>query len=860
MRKRKVLDYSYAFLFPVMILGAVYFMMDILPFGNETLLTTDMNAQYVAFFSYLKDSLLGNQSLLYSFSKTMSGEMIGLTAYYLMSPFNLVFLVFNKTNFPLAISIVTLLKTGSAGLTMYFYLRKKKLPNNANLLLAATYALCGYSIVYQQNIMWLDAVILFPLVIHGIDKILYEKKINISYAIFLFLTLVTNFYIGFMVCIFAVIYFIASILAQVIKEWGGASFSAEIRKIGEQAGDFALQSLLAGGLGAFLLLPTWFSLQGGKAEVSLSNLLNEFILNFSLLDFLSKFVIGAFNHSEKVSGFPNIFVSLFVVLLVLIFIFNRKIDFASKVKYILLLGALYLSFKVNFFNLIWHGAKEPVWFPYRYSFIFSFVLIVIASKQLKSKFCSRKALVSSSLLILFLLFMIHLNDYSYLRTEEIILTGVVVLIWTVFIWGFSYRNKKVLAFLSFALIAVELSFNSYWSLSTNNYNEERDFNYFVTENQPIIDAYKRRGDEFYRIEKTYHYAQNDPLLLGYEGLSHFNSTEKTSVKDFFENMGYASTADWARYSDGSSVAADSFMGMRYLISDYSISHYPLKNVIRDVDNKYIYENPYYFPLGFHTSHDLSGNLNESNPFTYQNDLFSEIFGVDELYKPVPSENIQRRTENLEPIEESEHRYHYEKTDESEDAFVYYELSNINSDYINFFFESDLFDGVNVYVNGEYIGEDLNTDTHTINVARPESENVTVALELKNDEIFFDNELFYTHDDEGLAEMKNMAEENKLNITQFEPTRIKGTVNNEKESTLVLTIPYDSSWRVIVDGEKANTFPVFDTLMGIELPANSENIEMSFVPKGLLPGTIISIGSLAMLGGYYWIFKRRRDLD
>jgi len=860
LRREQLFHYSYAFLLPVTILGAVYFIMNIQPFGNETLLTTDMNDQYVAFFSYLKDSLLGDQSLFYSFSKTMSGEMIGLTAYYLFSPFNLLFLLFSKTNFPLVITMITLLKTGSAGLTMSIYLRKMRLSLNANLLLAATYALCGYSIVYQQNIMWLDAVLLLPLVIHGLDKILYSKTLNISYAVFLAFTLITNFYIGYMVCIFAVVYFVSSILAQIIRDWG-TTLTAEIKKIGKQAGDFIVQSLLAGGLGAFLLLPTWNSFQGWKEGSKLANLANEFELNFSIVDFMSKFVLGAFDHGEKVSGFPNVFVSLLVVILVLVFIFNKKIGIASKIKYVLMLGILYFSFNINLFNLIWHGAKEPVWFFYRFSFVFSFILIVMAAKQIHSRYYSKKALIVASALILLMLIPIHLNHYSYLTTEKILATAVVVILWTVILWQYPYKDKRILAFLSIGLLSVELVLNSYWSLETNNYTGEGEYGYFLSENQPIMDSYQRSGDEFYRMAKNYHYSQNDPLLLGYEGLSHFNSTEKTYVKDFLGNMGYASTVDWAKYSDGSSVVADSFMGVKYLVSEFPITRYPLENVIRDVDNKYVYENPYAFPLGFHTPRVLSENLDQSTPFAFQNDLFSEIFGVDDLYERISPGKIQKSTENLRPRVMSEHRYHYEKINELEDASITYELSNISSDFINFYFmSSDLFEGVDVYINGDYMGEDLNINTHTINTAKPESNDATITLVLEDEaeEIYFDEELFYGHDEEDIAQLKERAEANKLNITEFNPTNIKGTVNNEEQSTMMLTVPYDSSWRVTVDDEKAETFPVFDTLLGIQLPANSDNVELTYVPKGLYPGIFISIGSVVGLGGYYWGIRKRNN--
>lgn len=851
MRKERLLNYTWVFMLPVVILAAIYFSLNILPFGDTTLLTADLDRQYVSYFSYLRNSLLGNDSLLYSFSKTMSGEMISLTAYYLLSPFNFVFLFFDTADFPLAVTLITLLKTGSAGLTMSFYLRQKNRSYTALLLLSTTYALSGYSLVYQQNIMWLDALILFPLVIYGIDNIVYGKKVNISYAIFLFLMLFTNFYIGYMICIFAVIYFVSCLVAQVIDEWG-TSFLAELKKIGKQTLHFTIQSLVAGGLAAFLLVPTYFSLQTGDSSVALSNLLGEFSINFSIVDFLSKFVLGAFSYYEMTEGLPNVFVSFFVVILVLLFVFNPKIKSSTKVKYILLLGSLYLSFAVNAFDLIWHGTNPPTWFPYRYSFMFSFVLIVIASIQIKSKYFSKKVLVSSSLFILLILSLISNNDYAYLETHKIQLTALIAVLWTVMLFFLSHKNRKWIALLSTGLLAVELGFNGYWSLKTNDYTDNETFSQFVTQNQNIVNDYKRTGDEFYRIDKNYMYNRNDPLLLGYEGLSHFSTTSNRDAKNFMGHMGYRNNGNWARFSYGSSVPADSFMGLRYLISDFPLSYYPL---VEERNGKYIYENPYYFPLGFYTEQDVSGTLDQSHPFAYQNDLFNTVFGVDEVFQPMDPENIQRSTENLRAVEDSDHQYHYEKIDESQDAFVYYEFSNINSDYINFYFLNDHSQGVEIYADGDFIGEALNIYNHTVNVVRPDSDNLTIALKLKGNDVHFNEDLFYSSNDEDLTELKNRVDENGLNINQFEPTYIQGTVNNNEERTLMLTVPYDPSWQVTVDGENAQTFPVFDALMGIQLPANSENVELRFVPTGLRSGIILSIGSVIVLIGYYWLLRK-----
>ena len=59
----------------IVIQGVVYYQLEIAPFGENTILTTDLKGQYISFFSYLKNSLQGEDNLLYSMSKTMGGNM-----------------------------------------------------------------------------------------------------------------------------------------------------------------------------------------------------------------------------------------------------------------------------------------------------------------------------------------------------------------------------------------------------------------------------------------------------------------------------------------------------------------------------------------------------------------------------------------------------------------------------------------------------------------------------------------------------------------------------------------------------------------------------------------------------------------
>ena len=202
-----------AFSVPILILLISYAFLSIFPFGNKSLIVYwDMREQYTVFFEYLKTMFAGQNDVFYTFSKFLGGDMVGLFAYYMSSPFNLLFWVFKNVNMAVMVLILTLLKTGFCGLTFNIYLSKKFKTDYSTILFATIYALSGYSIIYKQNIMWLDGMIFLPLVLLGIEQILSADKIW-CYIISLVAAIISNYYIGYMIGIFSVLYFAYVVIA-----------------------------------------------------------------------------------------------------------------------------------------------------------------------------------------------------------------------------------------------------------------------------------------------------------------------------------------------------------------------------------------------------------------------------------------------------------------------------------------------------------------------------------------------------------------------------------------------------------------------------------------------------------------------
>ena len=114
------------FFVPQIILFAAYAMFEVYPFGERSVLALDLNAQYVTYFDYLYDVFGGSESLFYNWSGSLSEGFLGLFAYYLASPFNLIILMFPRDMITEGVMAMLLVKSGAVGLSSCLFLKKHR--------------------------------------------------------------------------------------------------------------------------------------------------------------------------------------------------------------------------------------------------------------------------------------------------------------------------------------------------------------------------------------------------------------------------------------------------------------------------------------------------------------------------------------------------------------------------------------------------------------------------------------------------------------------------------------------------------------------------------------------------------------
>ena len=572
--------YLAAFLIPAAIYAAALFATKTFPFGDNALIISDISNQFDAFYSYFKHILLSNDDFLYTFSKTLGGDMPGFSGYYLNNPFLFLLLPIKDAYIPAGVVLIIGLQLSLMSVSMAVFLKDiasdRKTDNIMIVMFSTAYAFSGYNLAYITLPMYFCSFIMLPLVMLGIRRIALGGRKRL-YIISLALAIFFNYYIGYMICIFSVLFFLCTIISE------GKHRDKKVYA------DFALSSLAAGGLSAFSVIPTVLSLRGQKEAPSVAALSPHINYNLKLL--IRNLFTGAFKGDLSNYCAPYIYVGEAALLCVAVFVISRKIAIRKRLATLILLIVLIGSTMISTIDVMWHGFNAPVGFAYRYAFLICTVLIVAGFEGCRALFDSiakegkGERLAKSAVLIL--------------SAAEIALLGI----------------------------------NAVTSLRAHENRTLSEYAAYYENVDTIISKIREDDPSFYRIEKDFERNHNDAMMFGYSGISHNSSCERDYVKEFAAKMGFRYFAPiWTYYNQGSTVFADCLLGVKYFISrfDTTIKPYEFcfladgKNAHGDDMTAHVFKNPYVLPLVFTMSEEeLATDMSDPNLFEIQNGMAGE---------------------------------------------------------------------------------------------------------------------------------------------------------------------------------------------------------------------------------------------
>lgn len=803
------------------------------PFGSNSLIAGDIAGQYIPFWAYFKDCLLGKQSALFTFSKLLGGNMIGLWAYYLISPFNLLFMFFSKEKLALALVLVTALKILACATTMYIFLKGKIKNKIVVLILCICYAFQGYIIAFQINVMWLENLILLPLIALGIEKIINKDEYKL-YTITLALSLIFNFYIGFSTAIFSGMYYI---FIKMTKN----DYKSFIKKTVK----FAIYSILSISIAAFILLPVIYTLKSGRGSNFSINIETMFNSNFKLLEFFSKTLFGTINNQQVFTGLPNIYIGIPIIILVEMYFLNRSIPVKNKIISLIFITIMILSFKINIINLMWHGFKNPIGFLYRYSFIFTFLLIVIAAIAYgnieKNKTVTYKSIIIIAIINISGILIIKSKNYAWISEKTILISIALVLGYLSLLLIYIYRPKKIIIKMLAILCVVEITSNYIFNLKQIEHQDIKVYTDTLASYNEIIEEAKKYDKSFYRMEKTTNFYLNDSLLFNYNGIGHSSSTFEEQQTEFIKKIGYNWYIDFASYGFGNTIITDSLLGIKYKISKDDEMYYEKVKDLEE-ENK-LYKNKYDLQLGYITNKKIEDINLKQNPFEIQEKLLNEISENNIKY----FNDIKQEKIKLVNVENNDGLYRRTSKIENESYIELTYDTNKVKEALYFFVESPYAldnSAFKLYVNDKYLDSYIGANKQGIIKIDNKNKKTKIKLALCTDEkIKIDNIYLKEFNLENFENAyKEIKENGELTNIEYKNNKLTASIETPRESYLFTTIPYIEGWKAKVDGKQAK-IENSNGFITIKLDEGTHNIELKFSSKGLKEGIMISIISL-----------------
>lgn len=851
----------------------VLFIFSAFPFGDVTVLRMDLYHQYGPLFVELYDRVTGAESFLYSWTSGGGSSFLGNFFNYLSSPFSALIFLFDRDEMPFAITTIVSLKCIFSAGTFTFYLKKSL---NRHSTVSATfgvlYAFCAYFLAYYWNVMWLDGMIALPLLVLGIEKLVDNGK-GWLYVCSLVYIIYCNYYIGYMSCIFSVIYLLAYlIISEKRKQYldPDAIYTNKysLKKffnytIVDRLVKFAAYSLICGLICAFFLLPIYFILSGSSATSdSTPDGVEKY---FSLFDFIETHFAGL-ETTIRSSGsdiLPNVYCSVLTIILLPLYMVNKNIRLKEKGVFAALIAIFLLSFNNNYVNFFWHGLHFPNDLPYRFSYMYSFILLVIAFRGLmKIRSISVKEIAFVGILWIAVIAVADELPTQKMDSSTIYITLAFVLIYTAVLFLLKKRNfsKFIASALILAIAFCEvviadpnaLNFNQ----SLSNYNENYDV---------YTDAvsYLEENDKSdYRTELCSLKTRMDTCLYGYDGMSIFSSMAYEEYSGLQYSLGmYGNRINSYTYNTQTPVY-NMMYNIKYLIyngeetrpsTDLYTKYYEISN------NAVIYENDYFLPKAFCVNEALDAwNTAEGNPFQVQADFFALATGFSDVFTEAEYESTSYTGMSGEQITQGG-TYWVEKTDSNSYAETNISLKAARDG--NLYIYASASDIANISVITDEESKSFSIETpYIIDLGYfTEGQSVTISLDcasLPTGEKSIEFFAYSINKDVLQAGYKKLRKE-AMETETVTDRYISGTVYAESNRILYTSIPYDSGWSVYVDGNKTETFKIGDSQLGVMLKPGKHEIEFKYTPKGLYLGAGVSGVTLISLAAVTALKLRKR---
>lgn len=882
-RKQLVIQMLTAGIITFCLLWLLFYIKKYVPFGVHSLASKDADFQYLDFLAYLKDVFDGKNNIDYSFSKSIGGACIGVFSYYLSSPFNLLLLLFDKSQLVLFVHVIITLKLACAAATFAFYLNRRFEEWNDGsvkkqaliIFLAVSYAVSQYGIAQACNIMWLDGFYMLPLIMLGVYRVVNGGR-PVMLSVSVALAVLFNWYMGGINCVFACFWFLFEFAYLRLYSGDTKAEKTVIKDFAGKLGRF-IYSMLAGVLiSGVLFLPTIGAMRYSVIRGSLD--LGS-LLDMSFIGDVSSVIDGYSLGAQSQKGSVSLYCGCLALIGFIGIFIGKKHNVKQKILAFVTLVVMLLMFYWNPLCMAFSLFKEVGSYWYRYSHVGIFCILFFAAEFFLSEDLNAvkwRVIIASAIFSAAMLGVNYLHgvqDNKLVWLTDALIVGVAVLIALI-----SRLSKNVGAGRVFgiiftvilcAVLTVETGYSVMLQMDNIHIDNGESFVEYETAMEGLINDLKEYDSDTYRISQTrsratrslekkknnngkdtddnFKYKNNvranydESFGYGYWAIGSYVSTADSTVLNFLVDTGYRSEGDNLSVVNMPVLGTDSLLGVRYIVSDYALEGMDkVEDIADNANGAGVYENPYSLPMAFvYDSGKYTAAKYNGNPFEYQNELYSELLGRKvEIYKPLKYETV---------VSKAKKRVY--KMEIPEGNYIAYGNIPWNS----------LFNA-KLNVNGIYrTGYARWLSPSVFNIPVNEDRDYYKVVLHSKQKLDLDDgaEQFYVLDLDLLKSIAEELEKYTPDVMDIENGSAEIVVNAKEGQSLFTSIPYCDGWTVKVNGQKVQPDKVVDSLYSISLVEGENVVEMKFHVKYAGAGIACSIIGIAMLVFAEFYRKRRK---
>ena len=818
----------------------IYVFKGIWPFGANRIDYFDNMQQVAPLYAHLWDWMHGKASLWFDWYTGFGTNVsMSISAFSMLSPFNLLLYLFPRTLILESISILTLVKMIFMAVAMYAYINKKynSLSYNMKVVFSLMYTFCGYTVLYGSCFTpWMDIVALFPLLMLAYENMMQTGK-KIFYIIMVAIIFIINYYLGAMSLVYIFLISGAYVLLMSKKE-----------KIKEHAWNLGIGTVAGLGLSCFVLVPVMMQLSGSQRGGSGQGIVSQYI-GWIKSAIISDGQMAAFQRWMMLYGMA------FAAAVIIMGLKKFKEE-KNTIRYMIsLLLISLLPIVVEGINLMWHFGSYNG-YTLRNGYIVAFTLITVAAYFAQRMFeevtADKKQLVKQ-LVIFVVAAAVYAVIYNIIPSNNIILAAFILFI-AIFIAAFIFYNKKLkkdgIGFdfnTIIAIVAIEVFIGAYSLIGPPKFYEYEPYQYgdYVQAANEVKDSLDIEESVTERIvNPDISLNANYPLILRRSAMSSFTAALQSDTQSYSKKFGYSKYFLWLLDSGGT-VFTNSLFHVTQAVNVNELDS-QMYTAVRSDGDYTLYDANYKLPFAMSvnkniTRQDFSGNWEDLHNIFYKaltNDTQDIVNGMSYTKK-----------------ESSVIREYNVRADGKQAVYInIVDVNNRNTD-AN---ASWLISSMHIYVNGEAVlvptlGDVKNTayftdyNNNLVYLGTFENENFTIRVEYDDPWYLKVSEVSFAGLD--MDKMQSLVDKHADDYCETSYTSDSLTVKlngSGVNNMALIPVVYSDNWNVKVNGKKVKAKSVCGLFTGVDIHAGENVIEMTFEPKGKKAGMLISLATLIMM--------------